>query len=66
MRIRSASRALAFFRKGIRVDARCLDCGESIMVRTQDDQLLEAQPETIIGHITLPIRKWREVTNAFL
>ena len=52
--------------KEIRVEARCLDCGESIMVRMKDDELLEAFPETIVGHITLPIRKWREVSNAFL
>jgi hypothetical protein len=52
--------------KEIRIEACCLDCGESIMVRTKDEELLEANPETLIGHITLPIRKWREVTNAFL
>jgi hypothetical protein len=52
--------------KEIRIEARCLDCGESIMVRTKDEELLEAKPENIVGHITLPIRKWSEVTNAFL
>ena len=50
----------------VRVDARCLDCGDSIMVRMKDDELHEANPVTIVGHITLPIRDWGEVTNAFL
>lgn len=52
--------------KEILVEAHCLDCGKSIMVLTKDDELLEASPQTIVGHITLPISKWREVTNAFL
>ena len=52
--------------KEVRVDAHCLDCGESVIVHMKDDELLEANPTTIVGHITLPIRKWREVTNAFL
>ena len=52
--------------KEIHIDARCLDCGESITVRMKDEELLEANPATIVGQITLPIRKWGEVTNAFL
>jgi len=52
--------------KEIRIEARCLDCAESFMVCTKDDELLEATPEKIVGHITFPISKWREVSNAFL
>lgn len=52
--------------KEVRIDSRCLDCGESIMVRSKDDKLLEANPDTIVGHITLPIRQWSKVANAFL
>jgi hypothetical protein len=52
--------------KEVRIDAHCLDCGEPIMIRTKDDKLLEANPQTIVGHITLPIRQWATVTNAFL
>jgi hypothetical protein len=52
--------------KEVRIEAHCLDCGEPIMVRVRDGQLLEAEPETIIGHITLPIRQWAAVANAFL
>ena len=52
--------------KEIRIDAFCLDCGESIMLRMKDEELLEATPESIAGHITFPIRKWFELSNAFL
>jgi hypothetical protein len=50
----------------VSVEARCLDCGESLNVRMKDGMLLEANPETIVGHITLPIRQWGAVANAFL
>lgn len=50
----------------VRIEARCLDCGESIVVRVKDGKLLEANPETMVGHITLPIRQWATVANAFL
>jgi hypothetical protein len=52
--------------KEIRIEARCLDCGESIIVRMKDEDLLEATPATIVGHITLPIRQWGSVANAHL
>ncbi|MCC6613093.1 MAG: hypothetical protein IT320_06410 [Anaerolineae bacterium] len=52
--------------KEVRIEARCLDCGESILVRTKDGELLDANPDTIIGHISLPIRQWGAVANAFL
>jgi hypothetical protein len=52
--------------KEVGIEARCVDCGESMIVRMKDDKLLEANPETIVGHITLPIRQWGAVANAFL
>ena len=52
--------------KEVRINARCLDCGESMMVRLKDGDLLEADPETMVGYITLPLRRWGEVSNAFL
>ena len=36
------------------------------MVRAKDEKLLEANPETIVGHITFPVRQWATVANAFL
>ena len=36
------------------------------MVRLKDGDLLEADPETMVGYITLPLRRWGEVSNAFL
>ena len=34
----------------IRIDATCLDCLEPILVRMQDGEVLEVDPETIVGH----------------
>ena len=52
--------------KEVRIEARCLDCGEPMMVRVKDDELLETSPETLVGHITFPMRQWREMSNAYL
>ena len=52
--------------KEVRIDSRCLDCGEPIMVRTKDAQLLEATPSTIVGHFTVPLRQWGQVPNGYL
>jgi hypothetical protein len=52
--------------KEVKIEARCLDCGDPIIIRMKDEEILEANPETIIGHITFPISKWRDVSNAHL
>ena len=38
----------------VRIDTRCLDCGEPIMVRMRDDEILEANPPTTVGHRNVP------------
>ena len=40
--------------KEVRIDARCLDCGEPLAVRMRDGVLLEALPATIVGHRNQP------------
>ena len=38
----------------IRIDTRCLDCGEPILVRMRDDDILEVNPATTVGHMNIP------------
>jgi len=44
----------------VRVAATCLDCGEPLAVRMRDGALLEADPPTIVGHVNVPLRRWRD------
>jgi len=41
----------------IRIDARCLDCGEPILIRMRDEDILEVNPPTIVAHMNLPLAK---------
>ena len=41
----------------IRVDARCPDCGEPILVRMRDEDILEVSPPTTVAHMNLPLAK---------
>ena len=41
----------------IRIDTRCLDCGEPILVRMRDEELLEVNPATTVGHVNIPFAK---------
>ena len=52
--------------KEVLIESRCLDCGDPIRVRVRDGDLLEATPDTLVGYIELPIRRWGEVSNAYL
>ncbi len=49
----------------VRIDARCLDCGEPIRVRMRDEEILEASPPTIVGHMNVPVAKWGETSWGF-
>lgn len=51
--------------KEIRLDTRCLDCGEEIVVRMRDGSLLEVDPPTAVGYTMSPFTKWREGTKPF-
>ena len=41
----------------VRIDTRCLDCGEAIVVRMRDDEILEINPATTVGHMNIPFAK---------
>jgi hypothetical protein len=51
--------------KEVRIDARCLDCGEPMLVRMRDEEILETDPPTIVGHMNVPVAKWGETSWAF-
>ena len=41
----------------IRIDTRCLDCGEPIVVRMRDEQILEVNPATTVAHMNISFAK---------
>jgi len=41
----------------IRIDTRCLDCGQPIVVRMRDGDILEVNPTTTVGHMNIPLAK---------
>ncbi|TMG31258.1 MAG: hypothetical protein E6H93_07040 [Chloroflexi bacterium] len=48
-----------FLGQEIRVDSRCLDCGEPITLRMRDGKLLELTPASTVAHINIPVAQWR-------
>jgi hypothetical protein len=44
----------------VRIDARCLDCGEPLTVRMRDGELLEITPVTAVGHANHPTPAWEQ------
>jgi hypothetical protein len=47
------------------VDTRCLDCGDSIRVRTRDEQILAIEPESAVGYMPSPFTRSRTGSGAF-
>jgi len=43
--------------KEIRIDTRCLDCGQPIFVRMRDEDILELNPATAVGHVNIPFAR---------
>jgi hypothetical protein len=41
----------------IRIDTRCLDCGQPITIRTKDEEILEIEPATTVGHVNIPFTR---------
>jgi len=41
----------------IRIETRCLDCGQPILVRMRDEDILEVNPTTTVGHMNVPFSK---------
>ena len=44
----------------VRIDCPCLDCGEAIRLRMRDGVLLGVDPPSVVGHVNLPLRHWRD------
>lgn len=36
--------------KEVRIDSRCLDCNEPLVVRMRDDEILELDPAEAVAH----------------
>ncbi|MBW2409778.1 MAG: hypothetical protein JRF72_08265 [Deltaproteobacteria bacterium] len=45
--------------KKVRIDSPCLDCGEPISIEMRDGVILKTDPVGIIGHVSVPVSKWR-------
>ena len=41
----------------IRIDTSCLDCGQSITIRMRDEEILEVNPPTTVGHMNIQFAK---------
>ncbi len=41
----------------IRIDTRCLDCGEPIVIRVRDEDILEINPAEAVGHVNIAFAK---------
>lgn len=41
----------------IRIDTPCLDCGQPILVRMRDEDILEVNPTTTVGLMNTPFAK---------
>jgi hypothetical protein len=41
----------------ISIDTSCLDCGQPIRVRMRDEEILEVNPPTTVGHMNIQFAK---------
>jgi len=41
----------------ISIDTYCLDCGQPIRIRMHDEDILEVNPTTTVGHMNMPLAK---------
>lgn len=49
----------------VRIDSRCLDCGEPYWVRMQDGVILEVNPVTLVGQVNVAFSRRGELTDAY-
>ena len=49
----------------VRIDAPCLDCGEPMVVRMRDDEILESDPPEMVGYTVYSFTKRTEKSSAF-
>jgi hypothetical protein len=41
----------------VRIDTDCLDCGDPIVIRMRDEEILEADPPSTVGHMNVPLAR---------
>lgn len=41
--------------KTIRVEAPCLDCGDSLVVEMRDEEILFVEPDTMVGYTSAEV-----------
>ena len=51
--------------KEVRIDAACLDCGEPIVVRMRDDEILEVDPPETVGHTVASFARRSDASMAY-
>lgn len=51
--------------KEIRIDAPCLDCGEPIVVRMRDEEILEVNPPAAVGHTIVSFMRRSEHSSSY-
>ena len=39
----------------VRVEAPCLDCGESMVVELRDEEILLVEPDTLVGYTSAEV-----------
>jgi hypothetical protein len=44
----------------VRIDTLDLATAEPIRLRLRDEEILEISPDTVVGHINVPMPKWGE------
>ena len=51
--------------KEVRIDAACLDCGDPIVVRMRDEEILEVDPPETVGHTVASFTKRSGASMAY-
>ncbi|MEJ2697972.1 MAG: organomercurial lyase [Candidatus Sulfobium sp.] len=46
--------------KTVTIEAPCLDCGAPMHLEMKDGVVLKADPEEIVGYVSVPFSKWME------
>lgn len=44
--------------KVVQVDTYCRDCGEAMLLKLKDGQVIEQSPDRIVAHLGVPVARW--------
>ena len=66
--LEAMSMRFVFPGRDVRVESACLDCGESVVVRMKDEDILDVTPDTAVGHFNPPFNPERRagLTGSFV